>query len=327
MIRTLFKRLTIVHSFTHCSDYVENMDDSRSKNVVGALFDDGSSDEEEDGTKGSSSSKKRKASQGLVLMNQLGGYLRDKPFDLDYVQSKIETLLHRWNSALFGNEDPALIQLKYGIPQESTLLLTASTPRSHRKSAQRKGPAGMKRPAEDQAAIEDLREDRAALKDNHGKDPIHAARAKAARAGGDTANDDIAESPSKPRSTKKVGGGKLLEKSKNATRLGFDESDEEGDYDKITLGDLASPPAKKRAKSSTKGPAPDEGIFGEFGKVNYRRFWSEEETTALREGYKVHGKSRWNEIKHQFPYILRNRTSVQIKDKWRTMLKNHEIEE
>lgn len=54
--------------------------------------------------------------------------------------------------------------------------------------------------------------------------------------------------------------------------------------------------------------------------------WTEDEADAVREGYKKFGK-RWALIKQNCQHRLSRRTNVQIKDKWRTMVKAGEIEQ
>ena len=54
--------------------------------------------------------------------------------------------------------------------------------------------------------------------------------------------------------------------------------------------------------------------------------WTDEEMEAVREGYKKFGR-QWAMIKHNCQHRLCRRTNVQIKDKFRTMLKAGEIDE
>ncbi len=116
----------------------------------------------------------------------------------------------------------------------------------------------------------------------------------------------------------------MLEKKGSAIRLQFqddiaeDDEEDEDDPGNVTLSELPN-----RAKAKAKSPArlaPDEGIFTSTGRVQRRRFWTEEETIAVKEGVINHGTGRWAEIKSEHEYILRNRTSVQIKDRWRSIL-------
>ena len=54
--------------------------------------------------------------------------------------------------------------------------------------------------------------------------------------------------------------------------------------------------------------------------------WTVDETNAVKEGYSMFGK-KWAMIKHNCSNRLSRRTNVQIKDKWRTMVRAGEIEE
>lgn len=54
--------------------------------------------------------------------------------------------------------------------------------------------------------------------------------------------------------------------------------------------------------------------------------WTRDETMAVKEGYEKFGK-RWAMIKHNCQHRLSRRTNVQIKDKFRAMVKAGEIEE
>ncbi|CAN7003009.1 hypothetical protein IGI04_020999 [Brassica rapa subsp. trilocularis] len=66
-----------------------------------------------------------------------------------------------------------------------------------------------------------------------------------------------------------------------------------------------SPLKKKRAN-----PAPR----------RIKKFWTPEEVAVLREGVKEYGKS-WKEIKNANPEVLAERTEVDLKDKWRNLLR------
>jgi len=54
-----------------------------------------------------------------------------------------------------------------------------------------------------------------------------------------------------------------------------------------------------------------------------RRKWTYEEEEAVKNGFKRFGDESnvWSRIKSDYSEILANRTSVQIKDKWRTICK------
>jgi hypothetical protein len=342
--------------------------DPENKKIVQELFDEElfREEPEESTRRSASATKKRKASLGFVLIKKLQHFLEERPFNLNYIQEKIEALIQRWNSEVFGNEYPTLIHLRYGIPMGSEISEMLSTPRQARRSSaeqlqrtgrvdpslstpQRKRPPHAtaqqhgdderffdartdqdngKQPAKTQAELEELRKDRAALNTKHGDDPLAKSLTAAAGAQGvarkrnhDEADDDDEDGDGHERDSK------LLEKKSSAIRLQFqddvdDDDDDEDEPGNVTLSDLPN-----RAKAKAKSPArlaPDQGIFTPTGRVHRRRFWTEEETIAVKEGVRTLGTGRWAEIKSDHEYILRNRTSVQIKDKWRTILKEEQ---
>jgi hypothetical protein len=337
--------------------------DPENKIVVQQLFDEGLFEEGTEGSaKKSASAKKRKASLGFVLIKQLQHFFEEKPFDLNFIQEKIENLVQKWYIEVYGKADATLLGLRYGIPEgseidkmlspkparRSSVEQLKSTPRSATKRTGRADPSlstpaqqnsdddpffdaktdldNAKQPAKTQAELEELRKDRAALNTKHGDDPLAETLTAAAGAQGvarkrnhDEVSDDDEDVDSHERDSK------LLEKKRSAIRLHFqddmdedDDDDEEDEPGNVTLSDLPN-----RAKAKAKSPArlaPDQGIFTPTGRVQRRRFWTEEETIAVKEGVRTLGTGRWADIKSDHPYILRNRTSVQIKDKWRSIL-------
>ncbi|CAB9518349.1 Myb-like DNA-binding domain [Seminavis robusta] len=61
------------------------------------------------------------------------------------------------------------------------------------------------------------------------------------------------------------------------------------------------------------------------GPRKQRRFYSSEEKQALREGINEHGVGKWKEILDDHSEVFQGRTSVNLKDLYRTMTKNGEI--
>lgn len=53
--------------------------------------------------------------------------------------------------------------------------------------------------------------------------------------------------------------------------------------------------------------------------------FSNEEKTAIRRGVEKFGIGHWSEIKSEYAVILRNRTSVNIKEGYRTMKNKGEL--
>jgi hypothetical protein len=332
-------------------EYVEKMK-TEDKEPVQQLFDEelfeGGTEES---AKKSAGKKKRRASLGFVHINQLATYLNEKPFGLAYIQDKIVRLLQKWNSEVFGPDDPTLIQLHYGIPKGSEITALLSTPKPIRRSstterrqsrsksatqytgdvdvddrsrASNHGDA--KRPARTQAELEELRRDLAALNTKHGVNPLAGSLAVATGAQG-AARKRTYDEVEDDKDGDNERGGKLLEKKRTATLHAFEDDDDDEEGQNLKLSALPG--------SAKKSPAyePDNGVFTATGKVKRRRPWTEEETLAVTEGFKRHKegvkrhgrRGKWAEIKADHEYILRNRTSVQIKDKYYTMDQNNKL--
>lgn len=47
--------------------------------------------------------------------------------------------------------------------------------------------------------------------------------------------------------------------------------------------------------------------------------WTDEESEWVKKGVACYGEGRWERIRSAFPF--KGRTAVNIKDRWRTMLK------
>jgi len=62
-------------------------------------------------------------------------------------------------------------------------------------------------------------------------------------------------------------------------------------------------------------------LSGKSKKKQQRRRWTPEEERAIVDGVQRLGEGRWSDIRSSFLSILRNRTNVEIKDKWRNMSK------
>jgi hypothetical protein len=78
--------------------------------------------------------KKNKGTETFEDISALAKILDSKPFNLSYVQNKIEVVLRRWSCDTFGSDDPMLFRLRYGIPPRSGLALLASTPALARRT-------------------------------------------------------------------------------------------------------------------------------------------------------------------------------------------------
>lgn len=294
------------------SEYVSKMDDPHARSICDCLIQDPDED---------SSQPK------LCDIEVVRAVLRGKFFDLNYLQDKIETIVHKWNCGVFGRLDPELIRCEYRLPtKNSRVAINVSKedrvyiedPRSARKV---KRPRDEGAVALDEKEIEALQETRDNLRQEHGEDPLEASRQLAAEAGLEDLEEVLSPAMKRVRDME----------MENELSMELVEEDDEDDMDRAKLTDLPEKAGlkKKRRKSDPgkrfRGTEPDAGIFDEQGKVTRRRKWTEEEKNAVKTGVKKYGPGKWAVIKDEYPDILRNRTGVQIKDVWRTMQNNREV--
>jgi Myb-like DNA-binding domain len=292
----------------------------------------------------------------LKNLEDLKEVLSIKPFNLNWLQGRIESLIWLWNLECFGTKQPYLEYVEYhdvsrrehynSTPWNSRVSVTAPNTPPARSTGKRK------------AILETLKRRRDALSKNHGDDPLIESRKLAAT---------MKENPNP--GTEVVTTKNILHQGKKSNIvIAFDDSDDEvkqekakrttkkakaaddddeDDYDD-NEGDESSPrrvrlpklPKKRRAMKSPSstmqgaspsknriytGPPPDEGIFNDQGNVIQRHVWNEEEIAALLSGLDKYGLGKWIFIKQEYGYILRNRTTVQLKDKFRNMRKNGEL--
>lgn len=138
-----------------------------------------------------------------------------------------------------------------------------------------------------------------------------------------------AGAPSKsPKRTPRLTGTKLCTSSSSSeyedTSTGKDDSSSSDDEE------IPSPAAKSKAVSSPVPriqPQSTRGVNVPRSAGKKRKRWTDEEKEAVRQGIAQHGVGRWALIKSDWAMELRDRTSVQIKDCYRTMLKRGELSE
>jgi len=244
----------------------------------------------------------------------------ERPLNLFYVQDKLEAVVRKWNIETFGIEDPALFKCRYDIPRGTQLSLIASSPPNIRRASHViMAPPSTPARQETTAELVALQEGRARLNQEHGEDPLDesltlaaAARNMNKRRRVDSDDEEEEQEDVKP-------------KKRLAIEDQWDEDDEEDQREQAQLSELPRKPRAPNTPRKFDGPQPDQGIFDEEGRVRRRRRWTDEEKTAIKEGVRIHGVGHWVEIKKMYGEILRNRTSVQIKDCWRTMTKNNEV--
>jgi len=184
----------------------------------------------------------------------------------------------------------------------------------------------------EEGAVQTLRRTREAL-GQQGQDPLTASIQLASNLGGVASKASAHEqaSPQKASPLRKGERGQLLKKRPNATRLQFDD-DEEEDQSELSEPDENAPPAelselpqrRKLPMGDTESPA-SKKRKSQQKMYEGRRRWTDEEKRAVIEGVREKGKGNWAEIKLLYEVLLQNRTSGQIKDCYRTMAKRGEL--
>jgi len=253
---------------------------------------------------GAGQKAKKKKQYALAEPEAIRGMFKSGSFsDLEYLQDKLENLVHGWNQNLFHGTDNGkmhkrlrnnLLKCGYRVPPTITIVGQAIVTSPPPKRAARR---------------------RFTSRSKKGKSAKSSAKR---RRQGDDEQDN---------SSSGVGD------EKPELMISMEEEDEE---DRRQLTNLKQRIARSSGESRKKkrphlflqsDHPPDEGIFDSQGNVLKRRPWTVEEKNCIKQGVKQHGLGEWAEIKSTFGHELRNRTSVQIKDCWRTMLKHKEVTE
>lgn len=205
------------------------------------------------------------------------------------LQDNLEKLVQRVAFEVFGTREPELIKLRYRLPSVD---------------------GGSQEERGARAQVRALRVNRHALNENV-RDPLEEIRGAPKR---EAEDDDRAD----PNSRKK----------RRSIELTFDDDDESSLNPPPQLSEL-QPPRPKRSLFAShrldKEYPPDDGLFDRNGNVTKRIPWSDEEKEAVKKGVEIFGLGKWSDIKKHFREVLHNRTSVQIKDAWRTLQQKGEV--
>jgi hypothetical protein len=266
----------------------------------------------------------------LRPIKELRNYLNDEPpFSLKLFLPKLHKLIRSCLHDVFPRRplldqcylDPTEEQEKGPIEGEEedeqdgkTETRERRAPRSRRRSArdeivdsdasEESKDDGKARGGKTFNHVMNLRKKRTALTDAS-NDPLQESL-KIARRAVAGINEKRTRSPSSGnRQAKKVmrDGSGLLAKKASASRLNFD-SDEDSEHDGPNLSELPqqkSPRLKSPRKKS------------QMKKYDGRRSWTEEEKGAIKDGILSMGVGHWAQIKEEYPILLCDRTSMQIK--------------
>jgi len=117
-------------------------------------------------------------------------------------------------------------------------------------------------------------------------------------------------------------GGDLLDKKPSATSINFDDDDASipDPPNDSMISDLPN-----RAINVKEGSPERKFRTSQQKSYDGRRIWTDEEKHAIKQGMRSYGIGKWAEIKSMYSTILKDRTSGQIKDCYRTMNKRGEL--
>lgn len=130
-----------------------------------------------------------------------------------------------------------------------------------------------------------------------------------------------------PKRTPRLSGTKLCTSSSSSEYENTSKADSSSSDDDE---DIPSPSAKSRAVSTPVPriqPQSTRGVNVPRSAGKKRKRWTDEEKDVVKQGIARYGVGRWAMIKSDWAMELRDRTSVQIKDCYRTMLKRGELSE
>eukprot|EP00980_Cylindrotheca_fusiformis_P028135 scaffold22583_cov106-Cylindrotheca_fusiformis.AAC.6 len=141
-------------------------------------------------------------------------------------------------------------------------------------------------------------------------------------------------------SRKRRKSGSLYTKKSSARALSFDDSQTDGteilsepgaDAVLSELPTRATPRSKRVKKRNNDTPESQRSSGSTVAKSQQKKYagrrrWTDEEKRAIKEGIRQKGVGNWAQIKEMYKVVLKDRTSGQIKDCFRTMKKRDELD-
>jgi len=113
---------------------------------------------------------------------------------------------------------------------------------------------------------------------------------------------------------------KFYEKKKSAVQLKWNDSDEETPSDADDELKMSKVPERLKAKEESK-PAVKPIQVAASPRPGKRKRFTKEEDDAIMKGIERFGPGQWANIKSHHPMELKDRSTVQIKDRYRTLTK------
>jgi hypothetical protein len=255
-------------------------------------------------------------STGDLQLKELGtlrSIMLSSPFSFEKLSSKVIQTLQEWANDMFLT--PKLYPVYFPDEDEEE-------------------EADMEEEDQD-AAVNNLRSARSGLKERF-QDPLEESLEQATKATRGSKRsprvaDEVASGNNSARKLRKV--GHLLHKKTTATALTFDDSVQDDETENLSEpGDdavLSDLPKRAQSRSvhvqSRRSSSVCPRKQSQMKRYTGRRQWTDEEKRAVKEGIKQRGVGNWADIKELYSVVLRDRTSGQIKDCFRTMKKRGEL--
>lgn len=289
----------------------------------------------------------------LKSWTELREALQNKYFSLTKLQEIAENLLQAWNRVIF-DEPPILMKLNYRLPDgdsvsdSSVNIECASTGRTLQSLKRKREILGKyhgEDPLEESIRI-GAQARRVRVRDKgtgeHDGETVDGAQERRVRVRYEDEHDGEKEDRAQARrarvryeETDEHNGEKedgaqarrvrVRDEDRGQENAGRDDDEEDTEHEASRPLELSGlPPRKKKYVKVYGGVEPDEDVYTPDGRVKKRRPFTEREVGALKKGVAKFGKGSWAEIKQEYAEILRNRTTVQLKDKWRNMEKKGE---
>ena len=132
-----------------------------------------------------------------------------------------------------------------------------------------------------------------------------------------------------PKKNRRVAGGsvdvmpKIYQKMKSARQLEW-ASDGESSDDEVDDLIMSQVPERFKLQTESKPDVRSVQTSGQSSGPKKRKRFTDEEDNAIMKGIDRFGVGKWAEIKSHFPMELRDRGTVQIKDRYRTLAKSAE---
>lgn len=303
---------------------------------------------------GKGSSRTRASGLSLKPLTDLMQIMQQsEEFDLGILQTKARKLLMRWSDKVL--DTPHLVELGYGREtqqwdglEEEVSVSTGA--RSH--GERRRWKTSHAEAEEEELSEQALGDEETSKPAKRKREEAHASGSKSStlapeiralvEARGKLKDDvtdpleetcllaDAAASGTRTTSTQPAAGsqnpqkGSFLRKKATASKIAFDDTDDESAEDANTLSEVPEPARIKPAHNEVARVHPSPSESTTSYKRGRKRF-TDDEKTAIKLGVQKFGFGKWAQIKAYYRSELRDRTSVNIKDCYRTMMRNNEV--